>query len=92
MVLIFKAEDRFLCLFSSLRTFRCLSFSFRREGLDLEDHSLRERKFDFNESLSFSRTDFVFFHLGSDSFLLRNDFFFLVGIFQLGEEQIGVYL
>jgi len=38
-------------LFSSLRVFNILFFSFRREGLDLEGLSPRERKLDLRESI-----------------------------------------
>ena len=40
-----------MCLLSSLEIFNLLSSLFRREGLDLEGVSLRERKFDLRESL-----------------------------------------
>ena len=50
-------------VFSSLRIFNLLSALFRKEGLDLEGISLRERKFDLRASLS----------LGSNSFLVANN-------------------
>jgi len=43
--LIFKVEGTFVFLFASLGIFRRLSSSFRRECLDLEGLSLRERRF-----------------------------------------------
>ena len=45
-------------LFSSFKIFQMSFFCFRREGLNVEGFSIRERKFDLRESLS----------LGSDSF------------------------
>ena len=59
-----------LVLFSSRGIFNLLScFLKEKLSLDLEGLSLIERKFDLRESLS----------LGSKSFLLKNDFSFLVG-------------
>jgi len=46
-----------VCFFSSLEIFKCLPFCFGREGLDFEGPSLRERKYDFRESLSFKSKD-----------------------------------
>ena len=45
-------------------------FSFRGEGVDLEDFSLRDRKFDLRRV----------FHFGVIFLLHRNDFFSLVGM------------
>ena len=49
-MLIFEVEGTFICLVSSLEIFNLLSSLFRREGLDLEGISLRERKFDLREA------------------------------------------
>jgi len=80
-MLIFEVEGTFVYLFPSLGIFKCLFFSLGREDLDLGGLFLRERKFDLMESLS----------LGSDSFLLRNDFFSLVGIPQNKGGQGSIY-
>ena len=49
-MLIFEVEDTFMCLVSSLRIFNLLSSLFKRESIDLEGTSPRERKFDLRGS------------------------------------------
>ena len=63
---------------------------FEREGLDLWVLSLRERNFDLKQSPSLNWGWSSFFHLGSDSIILRNDLF-LLGKNPVNE-GVGFYL
>ena len=67
--LIFEIDGTFICLFSSFRIFRRLSFSFGTKCLDLEGLSFRKRKFELREGASLSQNDFftlgvILFSLG----------------------------